>query len=80
MMKFWLLSQSRLTGYDTYDSVVVAAETEEAARATPPDAYCQPSDGRFSCWPSPEHVVVEFLGEAPYGREAGVICASFNAG
>src|SRR6266550_3316382 len=31
-MKLWLISQYVNAGYDTYDSAVVAAETEEEAR------------------------------------------------
>ena len=31
-MKLWLISQSENSGYDTFDSAVVAAETEEEAR------------------------------------------------
>ena len=36
-MKLWLISQSKNNDYDTYDSAVVAAETEEQARRTHPD-------------------------------------------
>lgn len=38
-MKLWLISQSENNGYDTYDSAVVAAETEEEARHTYPDNW-----------------------------------------
>lgn len=31
-MKLWLLTQDQNRGYDTYDSAVVAAETEDDAR------------------------------------------------
>lgn len=36
-MKLWLISQSVNNNWDTYDSAVVAAETEEEARITYPD-------------------------------------------
>ena len=36
-MKLWLISQSANDRWDTYDSAVVAAETEEDARNTYPD-------------------------------------------
>lgn len=36
-MKLWLISQSVNSRWDTYDSAVIAAETEEAARYTYPD-------------------------------------------
>lgn len=35
-MKLWLIQQTANEGYDTYDSAVVAAETEEDARRTHP--------------------------------------------
>lgn len=35
-MKLWLISQGVNNGYDTYDSAVVAAETEREARETYP--------------------------------------------
>ena len=40
-MKLWLISQSENSGYDTFDSAVVAAETEEEARHTYPDNWEQ---------------------------------------
>lgn len=36
-MKLWLIEQDDNDGYDTYDSAVVAAETEDAARRTYPN-------------------------------------------
>lgn len=38
-MKLWLISQSENNGWDTYDSAVVAAETEEEARNLYPDNW-----------------------------------------
>ena len=38
-MKLWLISQSENNGWDTYDSAVVAAETEEEARHTYPNNW-----------------------------------------
>lgn len=35
-LKLWLISQDDNDGYDTYDSAVVAAETEKDARETHP--------------------------------------------
>ena len=35
-MNLYLLTQNDATGYDTYDSCVVAAESEQAARGTHP--------------------------------------------
>ncbi len=38
-MKLWLISQDVNNNYDTYDSAVVAANTEEEARHTYPDNW-----------------------------------------
>ena len=38
-MKLWLISQDVNNNYDTYDSAVVAAETEEEARVTFPNRW-----------------------------------------
>lgn len=35
----WLISQSENNGYDTYDSAVVVAPTEEAAKRIHPSEY-----------------------------------------
>lgn len=93
-MNLYLISQNINDGYDTFDSAVVAAESEEQARHTSPDLYrkwnkdvgawafmC--SDGeekiaRFSSWVHPEHVIVELIGTT--NKPAGLILASFNAG
>lgn len=75
-MKLWKISQDENDGYDTFDSAVVAAETESDARDTLPADWARPGDS----WAKPEGVKVEYLGEAKDGTAAGVICASFNAG
>ena len=92
-MKLWLISQSFNKGYDTYDSAVVAAETEEDARKLHPnkghfwdgEGWCYKIfNGRVvpSChpdWADPQHVQVEYLGETDRDIR-GAILASFNAG
>lgn len=77
-MKLWRIYQDVVNGYDTYDSAVVAAETEQQARETPPAEYLEWGNGSWA--PSPKNVGVQYLGEAAQNIEAGVICASFNAG
>ena len=79
-MNLYLLTQDVETGYDTYDSVVVAALTEDQAKKIHPsgdDAW-----GYWSrCWPkSSENVDAKLVGKAVEGTSAGVILASFNAG
>lgn len=77
-MKLWLISQNANNGYDTYDSAVVAADSEDKARNTHP--YNYPESWGYTWCESPSQVTVKYIGEAAEGTEAGVICASFNAG
>lgn len=79
-MKLWLISQNENSDYDTYDSAVVAAETEDAARNTHPGGN-EDWSRTYGSWAKlPAAVMVKMIGEAIEGTEAGVICASFNAG
>lgn len=80
-MKLWLLTQNENRGYDTYDSAVVAAETEEDAVRIRPDHPRSEWDGPYGTWArSPDQVKAELLGEAIFGTNTGVVLASFNAG
>jgi len=95
-VKLWLILQKANCGYDTYDSAVVAADDEDAARAIHPDGFYRwdgthwsvtnPSgyvsrEGEWSpSWATPQHVSVKLIGDAAPDTKAGVICASFNAG
>lgn len=82
-MKLWLISQTANNNYDTYDSAVVAAETEELARLTYPNEYqpdTWPKEGSYPSWVDAEKVSVKWIGEAAARTEAGVILASFNSG
>ena len=83
-MKLWLISQTKNSGYDTYDSAVVAAETEEAARLIHPaeiaDFGWPRSLSSYPSWSFPKDVKVRLIGDAVPGTKPGSICASFNAG
>lgn len=81
-MKLFLISQTENRGYDTYDSAVVCAESEETARQMNPSGRGDVKWGRdFSTWcSSPDKVNVQMIGEASPGLGPGVVCASFNAG
>lgn len=86
-MKLWLLSQDENDGYDTYDSVVVAAENEVLAKAIHPSQIGDyaPKDpwvsSYYRTWASsPDKVNCKIIGDAIEGTEPGVILASFNAG
>jgi hypothetical protein len=81
----YLIYQTENLGYDTYDSGVVIAESEEEARNMNPDSGAETLqadwDYRFSAWcSSPDKVSVRYLGEAKEGSKKGSICSSFNAG
>lgn len=81
-MKLFVISQGENEGYDTYDSAVVAAENEEAARKIHPSGNGWPTkDAYYHEWAScPENVNVICIGEAIADMPAGVLCASYNAG
>jgi len=87
-MKIYLISQGKNKGYDTYDSAIVAAKSEEAARNMHPNgarwngstwAENGIATGEHD-WAKPKDVEVELVGTAKKGTKEGVILASFNAG
>lgn len=73
-MKLWLVTvlEGFYGGYDTYDSFVVAAPDEAAARAVL-DGYSGPE------WRDPQKVSCAELTAAQY-TEPTVVVSSFNAG
>lgn len=85
-MKLWLISQTENDDYDTFDSAVVAADSEDDAKATHPRFYEDDPDydwfgtGSHGWVNSPDKVTAELIGEAIEGTVRGVILASFNAG
>ena len=80
-MKLYLISQSQIIHCDAYDSAVVVAPDEEAARNTNPCTGGPMVSGdweNFNYWCSdPERVYVLYLGEAAPDIAPGVVCASF---
>jgi len=80
-MNLYYLSQDDERGYDTYDSCIVAAESEEAARQIRPGGEWEDTYTYSSTWArKPERVKVELIGTAVEGTVAGIVLASFNAG
>lgn len=89
-MKLYLISQNENSGYDTYDSAVVAAPDEEMARNISPlrgewegkNLFMDWNEANiFSEWATrPENVNVKYIGEAIEGTKIGVILSSYNAG
>ena len=85
-MNLYLISQTENEGYDTYDSAVVCAETEEQAQMIHPGHLIHPDvvwDGKavqWGTWCDAEQVKVQLVGSAVPGTKLGtVICSSFNA-
>ena len=77
-MNLYLIYQTENNDYDTYDSVVVASESESDARTINPDY--RGFKARHSAWcSSPDKVNVKFLCSG-YDGERGIVLASFNAG
>lgn len=82
-MNLYLLTQGEEIGYDTYDSVVVAAKSEDEARKIHPNEWLDdPWNRKYGVdWcRTPEGVTVKLIGEAVKGTQSGVILSSFNAG
>lgn len=88
-MKIWHVRRpdNDPVGYDEYDSCVVVAKTEEAARLVHPADSAFAWDGKVwrrgewtdRNWPAPNTFIVREVGTANDG-EIGCICASFIAG
>jgi hypothetical protein len=75
MSNLYLLTQDTVRGYDTFDSCVVCATTENVARRILPSDYAD------NTWAKPDDVKVKLIGTATGDiKEGDVICASFNAG
>jgi len=70
-MKLWLVGREDHVGWDEYQSVVVATETEEEALLYEPS--------KSNSFGRPEDRTVMYLGEAAEGI-SGLILDDFNAG
>jgi len=79
-MNLYLLSQGVNNGYETYDSAVVCAETEEKARFIHPDRHAIWDNHGIESWCEPKDVCVELIGIAVEGMKVGVVCASYSLG
>lgn len=80
-MNLYLISATRVSKYDSYDSAVVVAESAEAACRIHPDGRGRALHNSHSWVSKPEDVLAILLGPSTSGLKAGsVVCASFNAG
>jgi hypothetical protein len=77
-LKLYLISQTVNDTYNTFDSAVVVAETEEQAKRIHP---CDINDPRYNypSWTTSDNVTCQLLSENVSGDlQAGqVVCASF---
>ena len=78
-MNLYRISQNKNCGYDTYDSAVVAALSEEEARSIHPEGN-EFWEGKNYTWCDPSHVKVELIGTTDKFEAGTVVIASFNAG
>lgn len=80
-MNIYLIEQDENTNYDTYDSAIVTAETEDQARLTHPTGKpnWDGKDENYSVWCGAEYVTVTLIGKSDV-KINGVLLASFNAG
>lgn len=78
-MNIYKIYQTENSNYDTYDSAIVAAKTENDARTIHPDGANGPLE-EDSWVDNPRFVHVKYLGKAEDGTKRGVILSSFNAG
>ncbi len=77
-MKLWLVRRTDPIGYDEWDAVVVAAETQDDAQYIHPSPYLKVFSQHYG-WAKAETLSVEYLGTTDRKIE-GVVLASFNAG
>lgn len=81
MMNIYKIWQTENNDYDTFDSAIVYAETEDEARNIHPNGIGWDHWLGIKSWASsPDKVMVEKIGETSLDVKSGVILASFNAG
>jgi hypothetical protein len=81
-LNLYLISQNENNDYDTYDSAVVAAPDENAARLIHPETGrpAEAADWSWTWTSDPSKVNVKLIGQALDGTKIGAICSSYNAG
>jgi len=91
-MKLYLISQTANEGYDTYDSAIVCASSEDEARKIHPSRkgfyfkdgewFYPDSEIKYknNTWCKVEEVSAKYLGEADKSIPEGIVLSSFNAG
>ena len=77
-MRLWVLSRHEVGGkvYDCFHAHVIAAPTEDAARAMAAGAH---ADEGAAVWSHPTFVTCEHIGDSNT-EEAGIVLSDFHAG
>ena len=79
-MNLYILRQEQNRDYDTYDALLVAAESAEEAQRIRPDDNQWPGSP-FGLWAHDlDAVTVELIGVAADHIQPGILLGSFNAG
>jgi hypothetical protein len=89
-MNIYKIWRDECIDYDTYDSAIVVAENEKAARLMHPSGIEYTWNGNDwvylsthvsgGDWTTPDKVKVELIGYITNSDESKVLLASFNAG
>jgi hypothetical protein len=79
-MNIYRITQDEHRGYDTYDSAIVVAESENEAKKITPDGNSFRANFSSVWATKPENVTVELVGTTDLFPTGTVLCASFNAG
>lgn len=80
-LKIYLLKRDEYIDYDSYDSVIVVAESEERAKLISPEGGLIGDSNSYGWTNKIENIKVTLIGAADKSLiEEGVVLASFNAG
>ena len=81
-MYLYLLKQTALTDYETYDSCVIAAMNKQDALVISLSLGSNRDyTDRYDSWPSRDRfdlINVTLLGQSVAGIQSGIICSSFK--
>lgn len=78
-MNLYLIERIDKVHYDEYDSLVVAAESEDIAKTIHPN-YPQPRRISYDSWTTEDKLEVTLIGITDVYKETTVVHSSFNAG
>jgi hypothetical protein len=77
-MNLYLLTRNDDWCYESFDALVVAAESEADAITIRPES--RGTTAPCSGWTTPENIAATLIGVAVAGTERGVILESYDAG